>query len=105
MFPKESFFQWCFAVEEPGCYGAIDTSTGTSILFVPRLPAEYAVWQGKLHTLEDFKKRYLVDEVHYTDEIAKVLKTKQASLLLTLVCLSSMYTISFFKNILLIEFY
>ncbi|XP_029043596.2 xaa-Pro dipeptidase isoform X1 [Osmia bicornis bicornis] len=83
-FRQESFFQWCFGVEEPGCYGAIDTSTGTSILFVPRLPAEYAIWQGKLHTLEDFKKRYVVDEVHYTDEIANVLKTKQASFLLTL---------------------
>ncbi|XP_076245592.1 dipeptidase C [Calliopsis andreniformis] len=83
-FRQESFFQWCFGVEEPGCYGAIDLSTGSSILFVPRLPPEYAIWEGKLHTLEDFRERYRVDEVRYTDEIAEVLKKKQASLLLTL---------------------
>ena len=60
-------------------------TTGSSILFFPRLPAEYAIWMGKLHSLEDFKKRYGVDETYYSDEIAKVLKEKNASLLLTLV--------------------
>lgn len=83
-FRQESFFQWCFGVEEPGCYGALDLSTERSILFLPRLPAEYAIWEGKLHTLDDFKKRYDVDETYYTDEISRVLKEKQASLLLTL---------------------
>ncbi|XP_015584879.1 xaa-Pro dipeptidase isoform X2 [Cephus cinctus] len=83
-FRQESYFQWCFGVEEPGCYGCIDITSGTSILFFPRLPAEYAVWQGKLHSLEDFKKRYAVDETYYTDQIAQVLSDKQAALLLTL---------------------
>ncbi|XP_043684031.1 xaa-Pro dipeptidase isoform X3 [Vespula pensylvanica] len=83
-FRQESFFQWCFGVEEPGCYGALDLSLEKSILFVPRLPAEYAIWEGKLHTLEDFKKRYGVDETYYTDEIGRILKGKNASLLLTL---------------------
>ncbi|KAG7203153.1 hypothetical protein KM043_010272 [Ampulex compressa] len=83
-FRQESFFQWSFGVEEPGCYGALDLDTGSSILFFPRLPAEYAIWEGKLHTLEDFKKRYAVEETYYTDEIASVLKKKRASLLLTL---------------------
>nr|XP_033339755.1 xaa-Pro dipeptidase isoform X2 [Megalopta genalis] len=82
-FRQESFFQWCFGVEEPGCFGAISL-TGISILFVPRLPAEYAIWEGKLHTLEDFTKRYAVDETYYSDEIAEILKKKEASLLLTL---------------------
>ncbi|XP_043488086.1 xaa-Pro dipeptidase isoform X4 [Polistes fuscatus] len=83
-FRQESFFQWSFGVEEPGCYGALDLSLEKSILFVPRLPAEYAIWEGKLHTLDDFKKRYGVDETYYTDEIKKILKDKGASLLLTL---------------------
>lgn len=52
---------------------------------MPRLPAEYAIWEGKLHSLEDFRKRYAIDETYYTDEIANVLKSKQAILLLTLV--------------------
>ncbi|EGI57233.1 Xaa-Pro dipeptidase [Acromyrmex echinatior] len=83
-FRQESFFQWCFGVEEPDCYGAIDVNTSASILFVPRLPPEYAIWQGRLHTLDDFKERYGVDETHYTDEIASVLKEKSAQVLLTL---------------------
>lgn len=83
-FRQESFFQWAFGVEEPGCYGAIDVANGSSVLFVPRLPAEYAIWQGRLYTLEEFKKRYGVDEVRYSDEIATVLKSKRAALLLTL---------------------
>ncbi|XP_066585520.1 xaa-Pro dipeptidase isoform X2 [Prorops nasuta] len=83
-FRQESFFQWAFGVEEPGWYGAIDLGTGSTTLFMPRLPAEYAIWEGKLHTLEDMKKRYSVEEVCYTDEIELILKEKQASLLLTL---------------------
>ncbi|XP_078038424.1 dipeptidase C [Augochlora pura] len=82
-FRQESFFQWCFGVEDPDCFGAISL-TGTSILFVPRLPAEYAIWDGVVYTLEDFTKQYMVDETYYTDEIAEVLKKMEASLLLTL---------------------
>lgn len=32
-----------------------DISTGKSILFAPRLPAEYAVWLGKIKPLTYFK--------------------------------------------------
>ncbi|XP_011869675.1 PREDICTED: xaa-Pro dipeptidase isoform X2 [Vollenhovia emeryi] len=84
VFRQESFFQWCFGVEEPDCYGAIDVANGLSYLFVPRLPAEYAIWEGKLYTLDDFRKRYGVNEVRYTDEIAAVLKEKRAQTLLLL---------------------
>lgn len=82
---QESYFQWCFGVEEPGCLGAIDITDGKSILFLPRLPAEYEIWCGKLPTLDEFKARYSVDETYYADEIAKVLKDKNAQLILTLV--------------------
>ncbi|XP_024889937.1 uncharacterized protein LOC112466210 [Temnothorax curvispinosus] len=83
-FRQESYFQWAFGVEEPGCYGAIELAKGTSLLFVPRLSPEYAIWQGKLHTLDDFKERYAVDEVYYTDEIASVLLKKDAKYMLLL---------------------
>ncbi|XP_046434327.1 xaa-Pro dipeptidase isoform X2 [Neodiprion pinetum] len=83
-FRQESYFQWCFGVEEPDCYGCIDVTTSESILFFPRLPAEYAVWQGTLYTTDDFRKRYAVDKVYYTDEIADVLSERGASVLLTL---------------------
>ncbi|XP_048509975.1 xaa-Pro dipeptidase isoform X2 [Athalia rosae] len=83
-FRQESYFQWCFAVEEPNCFGCLDVTSGVSILFFPRLPQEYAVWEGYIHSTDDFRKRYAVDEVYYTDEIAEVLAKRGATLLLTL---------------------
>ncbi|CAG5099419.1 Similar to PEPD: Xaa-Pro dipeptidase (Homo sapiens) [Cotesia congregata] len=83
-FRQESFFQWAFGVEEPGCFGALEITTGKSIIFFPRLPAEYEIWCGKLSTLEEFKERYGVDETYYVDEIAQVFDKKNAKLILTL---------------------
>jgi Xaa-Pro dipeptidase len=44
---QESYFHWTFGVTEPDCYGAIEVDSGKSILFVPLLPDDYAVWMGK----------------------------------------------------------
>jgi len=84
VFRQESYFHWAFGVLEPDCYGAIRVGDGRSYLFVPKLPDEYAVWLGKIPKLEDYQKRYDVDEVHFTDEIAKKLEEFQAGSLLTL---------------------
>uniref|UniRef100_A0A1I7WYC4 AMP_N domain-containing protein n=1 Tax=Heterorhabditis bacteriophora TaxID=37862 RepID=A0A1I7WYC4_HETBA len=46
-FRQESYFFWTFGVHESGCYGAIDVDTGRSVLFPPRLHADYAIWDGK----------------------------------------------------------
>ncbi|KAM1314153.1 hypothetical protein PS2_017599 [Malus domestica] len=73
LFRQESYFAYLFGVREPGFYGAIDIATGKSVLFAPRLPAEYAVWLGEIKPLSYFKERYMVSMVHYTDEIATVL--------------------------------
>nr|AKF43196.1 metallopeptidase M24 family protein [Geranium maderense] len=73
LFRQESYFAYLYGVREPGFYGAIDIATGNSILFAPRLPAEYAVWLGEIKSLSYFKKRYMVSMVYYTDEIAQVL--------------------------------
>ncbi|KAK9165661.1 hypothetical protein Scep_000852 [Stephania cephalantha] len=75
LFRQESFFAYLFGVREPGFYGAIDVSTGKSILFAPKLSEDYAVWSGKIKPLSSFKERYMVSAVHYTDEITKILKT------------------------------
>ena len=83
-FRQESYFHWMFGVREPDCYGAVHISTGRSILFVPRLPESYVVWMGTIHPLSHFKSEYVVDEVHYTDEIAQVLLKFGAKKLLTL---------------------
>ncbi|KAI3905786.1 hypothetical protein MKW92_024542 [Papaver armeniacum] len=73
LFRQESYFAYLFGVKEPGFYGAIDVSTGKSILFAPRLPAEYAVWLGEIKSLSHFKEMYMVNTVCYTDEIVEVL--------------------------------
>uniref|UniRef100_A0A0B6ZVL4 Xaa-Pro dipeptidase n=1 Tax=Arion vulgaris TaxID=1028688 RepID=A0A0B6ZVL4_9EUPU len=84
LFRQESYFHWAFGVEEPDCYGAIEVDTGNSILFPPKLPESYAVWMGRLLTVDDFKNLYSVNEVHFSDKIAEVLKSKSPSVLLTL---------------------
>ncbi|XP_014205223.1 xaa-Pro dipeptidase [Copidosoma floridanum] len=83
-FRQESFFQWCFGVEEPDCYGALDLDSGAAILFFPRLPDEYATWMGRLFSLEELRQRYSVDEAYYVDEILDVFSRKEAYRFLTL---------------------
>ncbi|KAL7137526.1 hypothetical protein ABFS83_10G098200 [Erythranthe nasuta] len=73
LFRQESYFVYLFGVKEPGFYGAIDIASGESMLFAPRLPADYAVWLGEIKPLSHFKERYMVSSVYYTDEISKVL--------------------------------
>lgn len=73
LFRQESYFAYLFGVREPGFYGAIDVVSGHSILFAPRLSAEYSVWLGEIKPLSYFKERYMVDMTHYVDEIAEVL--------------------------------
>nr|XP_022338059.1 xaa-Pro dipeptidase-like isoform X2 [Crassostrea virginica] len=84
IFRQESYFHWAFGVEEPDFYGAIEVDTGRGILFPPKLPDAYAVWMGKLLETKDFQLRYGVDEAYWSEDLAKVLKEKKASLLLTL---------------------
>ncbi len=57
VFRQEAFFHWAFGVLEPDNYGSIDVETGESTLFIPKLPAEYAVWMGHIPTLEETKEK------------------------------------------------
>ncbi|KAL2930244.1 Xaa-Pro dipeptidase [Bienertia sinuspersici] len=70
---QESYFAYLFGVREPGFYGAIDVATGKSILFSPRLPAEYAVWMGEIKPLSSLTERYMVTMACYVDEMEGVL--------------------------------
>lgn len=58
-----------FGVREPGCFGLVNVTTRWSTLFVPRLPAEYATWMGKLLTCSEVRDIYGVDEVRHVDEV------------------------------------
>ncbi|XP_054725029.1 xaa-Pro dipeptidase-like [Uloborus diversus] len=84
LFRQESYFHWAFGVIEPDFYGAIEVQNNRSHLFVPKLPDEYAIWMGKLNSLDYFKQRYAVDEVHYISDIASVMFSLQPEVLLTL---------------------
>ncbi|GAV68293.1 Peptidase_M24 domain-containing protein/AMP_N domain-containing protein [Cephalotus follicularis] len=73
LFRQESYFAYLFGVIEPGFYGAIDIASGKSVLFAPRLPADYAVWLGEIKPLSYFQEKYTVSMVYYTDEIVVAL--------------------------------
>ena len=70
VFRQDSWFQYLFGVKEPGMYGAINLATGKNTLFIPRLPAEWEIWCGKIHTPESFRFSYAVDEVLFVEDLA-----------------------------------
>ena len=72
-FRQESNFQYLFGVKEPGCFGVVGLKTKLSILFIPRLPVEYAQWFGAIKPCEWFKSTYLVDEVFYVDQMSEII--------------------------------
>lgn len=74
LFRQESFFHWTFGVKEPDCLGCVDVATGRATLFIPRLPAAYAVVMGAIKPPSWFVGTYGVDAVHYLEELPAVLK-------------------------------
>lgn len=70
VFRQDSWFQYLFGVKEPGMYGIINLDTGKNTLFIPRLPAEWEIWCGKIHTADSFRMSYAVDEVLFVEELA-----------------------------------
>ena len=48
LFRQESNFHYLFGVNEGGFYATLHIEEGKSVLFMPRLPAAYAVWMGKV---------------------------------------------------------
>ncbi|KAG0715079.1 Xaa-Pro dipeptidase [Chionoecetes opilio] len=70
VFRQEPYFHWAFGALEPGWYGAFDVASGRTLLFCPRLPAEYATWMGRIKTPQEYRQRFQVDEVRYVDEVS-----------------------------------
>ncbi|KAI4963226.1 hypothetical protein ZWY2020_016949, partial [Hordeum vulgare] len=70
----EGYFAYLFGVREPGFYGAVDSASGQSILFAPRVAPNEAIWTGPAKELAYFKDTYRVDFVFHVEEIARVLR-------------------------------
>jgi len=68
VFRQESYFHYLFGVREPDWSGCIDLNTGKTVLFIPKLPAEYATFMGKIKQPDYFCDEYNVNEVKYTNE-------------------------------------
>lgn len=68
IFRQESYFLYLTGVKEPDVMVAIDVSSGRTILFIPRLPADYATIMGRIKTPDEWRELYLVDQVKYVDE-------------------------------------
>jgi Xaa-Pro dipeptidase len=62
-----------FGVKEPNFYGVVEVSTAKALLFMPRLPEDFAIWMGRLHSTDDVKKMYSVDEVHYVEDVSRTM--------------------------------
>lgn len=84
LFRQESYFHWTFGVSEPDYFGVMLIPSGKSILFAPKLPADYAIWMGKLETQDEIKNRYEVDSVVWSNALADTLKEAKVETLLTL---------------------
>lgn len=71
IFRQESYFIWLTGVQEPDC--AVMMTSNTTILFIPRLPASYAIVMGHIKTPAQWKAIYQVDSVEYIDMVENTL--------------------------------
>lgn len=69
IFRQESTFHYLFGVREPGFWGVIDVESGSATLFMPSLPAEYAVWFGEIKRPQKIRELYEVEDVVFADSI------------------------------------
>ena len=74
IFRQESYFQYLTGVKEPDCAVLIDVESGSTTLFIPRLPADYATIMGKIRTTAEWQDMYHMDSVRFQDETMEVLE-------------------------------
>ena len=73
LFRQESYFWYLTGVKEPDC-SLVLLPTNRTVLFVPRLPPEYATIMGSIRSLDEWKRIYHVDAVKYTDNVERFLE-------------------------------
>lgn len=75
MFRQESYMFWLTGVKEPDCAVCINVSDGSTVLFIPKLPADYATVMGRIKEPHEWTEAYMVDNVMYTEDIGSYLDT------------------------------
>lgn len=73
-FRQESNFWYLTGANEAGCAMILDLDSGSYHLFVPKRDTDYAVWHGRVKSLEEYQEEYQPDYLHYADELAPVMK-------------------------------
>lgn len=58
VFRQESTFHYLFGVREPDCLATIDLETEKATVYIPRLPAEYATWMGRILPPSHFQVQF-----------------------------------------------
>jgi Xaa-Pro dipeptidase len=73
-FRQESNFWYVTGVNEPDCATLLDIDANEFHLFVPKRDAQYAVWHGYVKSLDQYRKEYAPDHIHYVDDLEHVIK-------------------------------
>jgi Xaa-Pro dipeptidase len=73
-FRQESNIWYVTGVNEPDCATLLDIDAKEFHLFVPKRDAQYAVWHGYVKSLEQYRKEYAPDHIHYVDDLEQVIK-------------------------------
>ena len=72
-FRQESQFLYLTGVQEPDYAMLIDLRSGEYHLFAPVRDVQYAVWHGKVSTMEEIQRRYEPDFLHAADRVGEVI--------------------------------
>jgi len=73
-FRQESNFWYLTGVDEPDYHTVLDLKSGDFHLFMPKRDAQYAVWHGRIKTVNEVQETYHPDHLHYQNELLTVLK-------------------------------
>lgn len=84
-FRQESNFWYLTGVNEPDFHLLLDLSSQEYHLFAPKRDAQYAVWHGRIKSMDQYREEYKPDHLHYDTELPGVLDSMKAE---TIYCLN-----------------
>lgn len=73
-FRQESNFWYLTGVNEPDFHLLFDLKKQEYHLFAPKRDAQYAVWHGRIKSMEQYREEYNPDHLHYDAALPKILQ-------------------------------